>query len=426
MPDYKRKKRSHFSAKPRADKSRFKENKERKNKIKFDDGTDIPKKKNGFAVLKGNKAEIKKRWQTFFIAVLAVILVLVGCQLLMPAGLFETVQTLVLSMGGGSYPLEFESNHTENVVLKSNYYYVLTDSEVKVISFGGKEIFTYSHGFEKPVIKTSATRAIVFNQGGNDAVIFNLNKICSTINCEKEIINAAIGDDGTYALITSADSYVAAVSVYKKNDKLLYEWYSSSDMVNNVVIAPSGKKIAISTLSTNVGGFNSKLMILNFKSANAEFTKEYSGEIIYSLSAEYSRGVAVATANKYDFIRWNKYESRQYENEYNLQILRESNKGALLVYNRENDKTDNRIVIISPKGEVKHELEFSGIITDICLKNNHIYCISDTKAYILDMEGKIVRTADCGFGAVRFAVVSQNEIAVITDNIVSKVKFEQG
>ncbi len=426
MPDYKRKKRNHFSAKPRADKSRFKENNERKNKIKFDDGTDIPKKKSSFSVLKGNKAEIKRRWQSFLVVALAVILVLVGCELLIPAGLFETAQTLVLAMGGGSYPIEFESNNTENVVLRSNYYYVLTDSEVKVISFSGKEIFTYSHGFEKPVIKTSATRAIVFNQGGNDAVIFNLNKICSTINSKKEIINAGIGDDGTYALITSADSYVAAVSVYKKNNKLLYEWYSSSDMVNNVAIAKNGKKIAISTLSTNVGGFNSKLMILNFKSANAEFTKEYNGEIIYNLSSNYSNGVAVTTANKYDFIRWNKYDCKQYENDYNLQILRESNKGTLLVYNRENDKTDNRIVIISPKGEVKHQLEFGGIITDICFKNNHIYCISDTKAYILDMEGKVVRTADCGFGAVRFAVVSQNEIAVITDNLVSKVKFEQG
>ena len=105
-------------------------------------------------------------------------------------------------------------------------------------------------------------------------------------------------------------------------------------------------------------------------------------------------------------------------------MLRESSKGALLVYNRENDKTDNRIVVISNKGDVKHQLQFNGIITDIALKNNHIYCISDTKAYILDMEGKTIRTADCGFGVVRFSVVSQNEIAVVTDNQINTIKFE--
>ena len=165
-------------------------------------------------------------------------------------------------------------------------------------------------------------------------------------------------------------------------------------------------------------------MILNFKSANAEFSKNYDGEIIYDLSSVSSRGVGVATANTFDFIRWHKYESKEYKNEYNLQMLRESNKGILLVYNRENDKTDNRIVMISNKGVVKHQLRFDGIITDIAFKNNHIYCISDTKAYILDMEGKTVRFADCGFGVVRFSVISQNEIAVVTDNQINTIKFE--
>lgn len=424
MPDYKRKKRNRFSQKPKADKSRFKEKTQKKNKISFD-GDEIPKKKKGFAVLKGNKLEIRKRWQRFAVVIAAVVLIFVVCEMAIPAGIYETVATFLSATGSGTYPIEFESSNTDNVVAKSNYYYVLTDSEIMALSSGGKVIFSYNHGFENPVLKTSATRALVFNQGGNDAVIFNLNKVCSNVTTEKEIINAAIGEDGTYALVTSADSYIAAVNVYKKNDKLIYQWYSSNDMVNNVAIAPNGKKIAVSTLTSDVAGFNSKLMILNFKSAAAEFTKEYSGEIIYNLNSRSSRGVAVATANTYDFIRWSKYTSKEYKNEYNLQMLRESEKGTLLVYNRENDKTDNRIVIMSNKGEVKSELQFSGIITDIALKNNHIYCISDTKAYILDTAGKIVRTADCGFGAVRFAVISQNEIAVVTDNQINRVKFEQ-
>ena len=424
MPDYKRKKRSHFAAKPKTDKSRFAKKSEKKNKIEFDDGTDRPKRKRGFNVLKGNKEEIKKRWFRGFVAVVLIIVAVIICEIAIPAGIPETVTTLVKSFGSGSYPIEFASSNTDNVVSKGSFYYVLTDGEVMAVTSGGKVIFTHNHGFENPVIKTTKTRALVFNQGGNDAIIFSLNKVCSTITTEKEIISGAIGEDGTYALVTGADSYVAAVNVYTKRDKLVYQWYSSNDMINNVAIAPNGKKIAVSLLNTNVSGFNSKLMILNFKSANAEFTKTYDGEIIYNLSSAFSRGVAVATANTFDFVRWRNFESKEYKNEYNLQMLRESSKGTLLVYNRENDKTDNRIVIASKKGEVKHELQFNGIITDIALKNNHIYCISDTKAYILDMEGKTVRSADCGFGVVRFSVISQNEIAVITDNQINIIKFE--
>ena len=422
MPDYKRKYRSRFAAQPKADKHKMAP---KKNKIKYDEDEPTPRKKGNFTLLRGKKAEIKKRWQVILAGILVVILAITICQIAIPAGIPETLSTTVSAMGTGEFPIEFESTNTNNVVAKQGYFYVLTDSEIKAVSNGGKVIFSYSHGFENPVLKTSSTRAIVFNQGGNDALIFSLKKLESAITLEDEIINAAIGDNGTYALVTTAKGYVAKVSVYKKSDKPVYEWFSANDMINNVAVARNGKKIAISTLSAKVGGFDSKLMILNFKSANAEFEKQYNGELIYNLSTSFSGGVAVATSNTFDFVRWYKFKCETNKNDYNLQMLRESNKGTLLLYNRENDKTDNRIIVTNKSGKKKFEIKFNGIITDIAFKNNHIYLISDTKAYILDSKGEIVRTADCGFGAVRLVVVSQNEISVISDNQISKVKFSQ-
>lgn len=423
MPNYKRKKRSRFSAKPKTDKTRYAEREEKKNTAEVNDD-EKPKKKSGFNILKGKKAVWKRRWKKIAAALLVIVASLIICDAVLPAGLYETVLTMLRASGSGSYPITLETSNTENVVVKSNFYYVLTNSEVKAVTTGGKVIFTYTHGFENPVIKTSSTRALVFNQGGNNALIFNLDEVCSTIETEKEIKTAAIAEDGTYAIVTGADGYVAAVNVYEKDDTPLYRWFSSNDMVNNVGLSPNGEKLAVTTFSTNVGGFNSKLLILNYNSATPEFTKDYNGEIVYNLSTAYSDGLAVATANNFNFINWSEYELKQYKNEYNLQMMRECDGGILLVYNRENDKTDNRIVIISDEGEIIKEFEFSGIITDISYEDDVVYCISDTKAYILNLSGKIVRNTDCGFGVVRFAVISQDEIAVITDNSINKVKFE--
>lgn len=423
MPNYKRKKRSRFSAKPKTDKTRYAEREEKKNTAEVNND-EKPKKKSGFNILKGKKAVWKRRWKKIAAALLVIVASLIICDAVLPAGLYETVLTMLRASGSGSYPITLETSNTENVVVKSNFYYVLTNSEVKAVTTGGKVIFTYTHGFENPVIKTSSTRALVFNQGGNNALIFNLDEVCSTIETEKEIKTAAIAEDGTYAIVTGADGYVAAVNVYEKDDTPLYRWFSSNDMVNNVGLSPNGEKLAVTTFSTNVGGFNSKLLILNYNSATPEFTKDYNGEIVYNLSTAYSDGLAVVTANNFNFINWSEYELKQYKNEYNLQMMRECDGGILLVYNRENDKTDNRIVIISDEGEIIKEFEFSGIITDISYEDDVVYCISDTKAYILNLSGKIVRNTDCGFGVVRFAVISQDEIAVITDNSINKVKFE--
>ena len=222
MPDYKRKHRSRFAAQPKADKHKMAP---KKNKIKYYEDEPTPRKKGNFTLLRGKKAEIKKRWQVILAGVLVVILAITICQIAIPAGIPETLSTTVSAMGTGEFPIEFESTNTNNVVAKQGYFYVLTDSEIKAVSNGGKVIFSYSHGFENPVLKTSSTRAIVFNQGGNDALIFSLNKLQESITLEDEIINAAIGDNGTYALVTNAKSYVAKVSVYKKNNKLIYEWF---------------------------------------------------------------------------------------------------------------------------------------------------------------------------------------------------------
>ena len=140
MPDYKRKKRSRFSAKPKADKSKFAVKGEKKNIIEFDDGTSTQKRKRSFNILKGNKDEIKKRWQRTAIAVLVVILAAIICELSIPAGIIESVSTLVYSIGSGNDPITFDSTNTENVVSKGNFYYVLTDSEVVAVTKGGKVV----------------------------------------------------------------------------------------------------------------------------------------------------------------------------------------------------------------------------------------------------------------------------------------------
>lgn len=420
MPDYKRKHRSRFKSAPKVNKKRVK---------KPDYSSDIEmspsgKKQQKMRVVKGKKLEQKRRFKGLFYVACILLVIFFVAQLIMPAGVFETVSNSIAVMGSGKYPLELNSSDTLSVVSKGTYYYVLTDAKINVISNSGKLIYSYAHGYENPVLKTSKTRALLFNQGSTQAVIFTLDGIKSELSCEKEIINAAIGENGTYAFITSADNYAAAVSVYKKNNKCVFEWFSSNDMINNIAIAPNGKKIAVSTMSSAVGNYNSKISILNFKSADAEYTKEFPNNIIYDLDAKTSRGFSVITENSCNFISWRGKVVREYKNEYSADMFRSSPSNSVMVFNRESDKTDNRIEVYSKSGKLKEKLEFKGIITDIQVKGGSIYCLSDTNVYILDDDGKVLRTATCGFGAQKIAVIGQNTVAVITDNLISEIKLK--
>lgn len=428
MPEYKKKKHSKLADKPkRVKKSRIKP-KEETAEIKMAPTLkrkrpSTPKEK--MKVVKGNKGENLKKLKIGAIAAAVVILIVTLFQIFLPVGVFDSISNALSLIGSGSYPIELEGTQTLNCVNKNSYYYILSNSHISAYSNSGKELFSYAHGFENPVLKTSSSRALVFNQGSNQALIFDLAKLKSNIKTEKPIITAAISDSGAYAIATYSDKYATAVSVYNKRGKMVYEWYSAEDTVNNVAISPNGKKIAVSTFSAGVGKFNSKISVLGFKSPTAEWSESFDGSLVYEIDSTHPSYFAVATSNKVKFVRWSGYKTKVYENEYNTAFFRAGKGGYIAVFNRDNDKTDNRIAFFNKSGKLKAEIKYNGILSDIRTYGGHIYCMSETDISLINKEGEVIRDASCGFGAVKIAVRSSNSVAVITDNKIEKVELER-
>ncbi|MBR2489170.1 MAG: hypothetical protein IKB45_01715 [Clostridia bacterium] len=428
MPDYRKKRRNKiFSSPQKVRKSRVKNANESED-IKMSPSKRPAKKtseKSNMRVITGKKLEQKRRFKVFAATVSVLIIAVIVLQIIFPAGIIRTVSNNLALLGSGSYPIELESSDTLNCVSKGSHYYVLSDTMVYSFAASGKELFSYNHGFENPVIKTSVSGALVFEQGGTGAVIFSLSGVTGEIKTEKEIITAAISDSGNYAIVSRSDKYASTVSVYNKSGKRLYEWYSAQDTVNNAAISPNGKKLAVSTFSANVGQYNSKLRFLEFDSAESEHSESFEGSIVYSLENTGGSKLAVVTKNGVKFIKWSDFKTTDYENGYSAAFFRAGKGGSTAVFNRENDKTDNRIVIFSKKGEKTAEFEFKGIISDIAVYGGHIYCMSDTDIYLLDSSGKILRKASCGFGAVNLCITATNTAVVVTDNKIEKIKLEQ-
>ena len=106
-------------------------------------------------------------------------------------------------------------------------------------------------------------------------------------------------------------------------------------------------------------------------------------------------------------------------------MFRHTVNGSVLVFNRESDKTDNRIVTFTNGGKLKTETNYKGVITDIAVKSNNVYCLNDTTLYILNEKGEILRNTQGGFGVKRMAVIGQNRVAAVTDNLISEIKLKQ-
>ena len=130
-----------------------------------------PKTVPDMRVVKGKKLERQRKAKVLLSISAAVTVICLVLHLILPVGILENIQNLTALIGSGGYPLELNSTETLNSVSRGMYYYLLTDTRINAYSNSGREIYSYSHGFENPVMKTSKTRALVFSQGQNQEEI---------------------------------------------------------------------------------------------------------------------------------------------------------------------------------------------------------------------------------------------------------------
>ena len=318
MPDYKKKKVNKFRSVPK----RIKKSQIRQYDISDDilmsslKAEKTAGKQKNMRVVKGKKLVQQRRFKfiAYFVTVITVILVVF--HFILPAGIIESLQTVTAVIGSGGYPVAIDGTETLNCIKKEMFYYVLTDKSINAFSNNGKEIFSSIHGFEVPILETSKTRALVFDQGKNEVQIYNLSKLKTKLTTEAEIITAGISDSGVYAVVTQSEKYASSVSVYNKNDKLIYEWFSSEYTVNNVAISPNGRKIVVSAFNAVSGKYISKINVLTYDSATPVFSETFDNTIVYDIDTTHQSGFSVLTSNGVEFIKWSKYTKTEYKNDY--------------------------------------------------------------------------------------------------------------
>lgn len=425
MPDYKKKKRNKILSPPKTVKSK-KVKKEKDNDIKMSSGEKKQyQKTNNIKIIEGRKLEKTRKFKAWVTAIAVVAIIVLILQSMLPAGILVSVKNSLKVLGTGSYPITLSGSQTVNTVSKGNYYYVLSNTHLSAYSNSGKELFSFEHGFEKPVLKVSAFGALIYNQGSKEVLVFDLNGLKTSMSAEKNILTANISNSGNFAVATVSDKYASAVTVYNKNTKQLYEWYSAEDTVNAVALSKNGKKLAVSVFNSKNGEFNSKVNVLNFKSATPEHTETFENTLVYNLESAFSNGFAVVTANKIKVIKWGNFKSKEYKSDYTLSLLKPFSNGYVAVFNRQSDKTDNKIALLSKNGKLKYQIDYSGNISDIDVKGSHIYCMSDTEISMVSKDGKFIQKTDFGFGGVNISAVSSNSVLVITDNKIEKIKLDR-
>ena len=71
-----------------------------------------------------------------------------------------------------------------------------------------------------------------------------------------------------------------------------------------------------------------------------------------------------------------------------------------------------------------NSFNFSGTVDDFMIHGKNIFVLSGNTVYLVDSQGKVVKTGECGFGVVKIVPVSSSSCLAISHNSITKISMQ--
>ncbi len=374
-------------------------------------------------IIRGNKYRNRYKRMAIVITCLFIAGIITIISLLTPTGLAETIVNLSASLKAGNvYPVKLSGGTIVNSITQNNHAFLVSTTNFECYNSSGKNIFSYQHGHQAPVLSVSEARTLLYDQSGKNYSVYNLNSQLLKGTTDREILAADITRNGNFAIATLSDSYSSMVTVFDKNGNSIFEWFCADYTINAVLLSPNGNQLAVSAISAVNGAFISRVYVLEYDSADAKQKYDYNSLILGLQPVGSSAFVAIGE-NSTDFINWKKGKIATFSTDDNLVLSRPYKSAILFVSSRTANKNASTVSIFDSKGNCKHSFDFDGIINSIEYKGAEVYILSEKTIYKYSVKGELLGSTQCEFGTRFIYPISKTEITAITDNIMRKLDF---
>ncbi len=367
-------------------------------------------------VLKGTKKA--KRIKSIIALLLAVIIIVVLflVHISSPTGLTDLIKCSFARRGSGSgFPITLSGGTVEEVDITDGCITVLSDTYIEMYNVSSKELVSEQHKYSSPKLQTSKTRALIFDQGAEELSVYDITGKIFSRDMKEPILTASIGRNGTYAVVTDPEDIAAKVYVYNKNNSLLFDWESKSDLVNSVSVSNNGKYVVVSTVNAKNGEYSNSLKTFNTKSK--EIVKdEPKEELIYSVESIGKCNFVVRTESGLSKLNASDgtFGSITESSVIQKYVSPNGEFGLLTV-----SGSENKFILYNSNFEVKREMEVISSPKFIVWNDKYVVCVRDYSIYVYDAEGKEVNKISTSSPVEKAVTTNKNILAINNSTIVS-------
>ena len=278
--------------------------------------------------------------------------------------------------------------------IDSNLVYA-SDTKFTTLNSFGRTIYSYNQSFSSPVMTKAndCDLTIVFDLGGKEFSINNLDSTVYSGEAEDNIIGADISKSGVYALVTTKDGYMSKLYVYSKEHKQIYAYSFADFYITGVSIDSKGKTAVLSGMSAHDGSQLSCVYLLDFTKEEPLFFEEVQENVLYYVEHLDNTHVCIIGENASYTLstRMKSLKTFSYDGKTltTFDVNMDTDTFALSL-SRSGDGRKCDIYLFNTKGVLKNTVSTELMITSLSTYKNRIAALGTDTVYLYTKEGTLL------------------------------------
>ncbi|MBU5420463.1 hypothetical protein KQI11_10025 [Acetanaerobacterium sp. MSJ-12] len=345
----------------------------------------------------------KKRKKTVkklvLLALLAVVLVVgYGYRHLLTAENLGAVwgnMTSNLQKGEG-YPLDLGSGVPRDLQCSTmGALEVLTDSEIITYNKTAKQVKNIPHSMDEPQMKVRGGNTVVFDRGNREFALYSKTTQVYKKTAEMTIVDADVDASGNVAVATGSDRYLGQVSVYDRNQQLVFGWSSSKEYILSVSMG-SGGNLAVACVNAVDGRVTTVVYALNIHREEELSRTEFPGSLALQMRWE---GSTIQLVCDDQVFALKKDGSLAGSTAFEGSVLAIGNIGGGDYAVALGDNTQshlNKVLLVGQKGQVKATVEVGREIVGVYASGGKIAVLGHSDLTVYKKDGTVLSTTDIG------------------------------
>lgn len=166
--------------------------------------------------------------------------------------------------------------------------------EIQVMDESGAVRYADGLKFHEVAISRSTDRTAVYDIGGTEVYVVNVEGLLHHIICDGTILTANLNEKGWLAVTVNKSGYKAAVYVYDPDGELTFEFDSSERFVMTASVSRDGREMAAVTMGQEKGTFVSSVVFYKLNQNEPYASCDLPGDAVYHLGLLRDNYCAVA------------------------------------------------------------------------------------------------------------------------------------